>query len=311
MSVVVFGLLMQKFPHLWFTMVAFCCILLVGFSRIYSRARFPHQIVGSWIAGFMGLQIVGNLVKNHMKIEKMVRLHQWWLVGMVCMIGLIHLALCIENNDSRLAHVPKQEFQRVLTDIMNGTTTTPEDNVSTIRDRDGTLRRVRKSARDRVDNTGVYPDADADSIRNGGMIDNRSSLITPRGAAIRQAVEAQQQAELRRSSKYYDRVKHDSFYHLQKSMMLREARLKGDAGDSLLNDEEYMPSPSATPRNITSRSQSDSARDISFRDYRTARSSGSSRQRNFREERKLEESIGRMNSNSTPRYISTGTTPRV
>jgi membrane-associated phospholipid phosphatase len=28
--------------------------LLVGFSRVYSRARFPHQIVLGWVLGFVG-----------------------------------------------------------------------------------------------------------------------------------------------------------------------------------------------------------------------------------------------------------------
>lgn len=30
-------------------------ILVIGMSRVYSRARFPHQIIGSWITGALGL----------------------------------------------------------------------------------------------------------------------------------------------------------------------------------------------------------------------------------------------------------------
>jgi membrane-associated phospholipid phosphatase len=30
-------------------------IAIIGFSRVYSRARFPHQIVGSWLTGLVGL----------------------------------------------------------------------------------------------------------------------------------------------------------------------------------------------------------------------------------------------------------------
>jgi len=287
MSVVVFGLLMQKFTQPWFAVLALCCIFLVGFSRVYSRARFPHQVLGSWVGGFVGLQTVGNMVRNHMKIEKMVRPHQWWLVGVVVMVGLIHLALCVENNDSRLAHVSKKEFTRVMVDIMNGTTTAAEDSVSTVRGSDGTLRRVQKPLRDRADNTGVLPDADAGSARG--------RVVTPRSATIRQAAEL----ELRRSAKYYDRVKHDSFYHLQKGMMLREARRKGESGSSLLAEEEDYLAASPGPSPLARGRGGGSARDgISFREYRTARSSGSARSQ-------------RQSASPANSGYAAGTTPRV
>jgi hypothetical protein len=292
MSVVVFGLLMQKFPQAWFAAVAMCCIFLVGFSRVYSCARFPHQVVGSWIAGFIGLQTVGRLVRDHMKIEKMVRPHQWWLVGMAVMAGLIHLALCVENNDSRLAHVPKAEFTRVVVDIMNGTTTPADANVSTVRNSDGTLRRVRRPQR--ADNTGVLPD--------GGAV------VTPRSAMIREAAQQLQQRQPG-SSKYYDRVRRDSFYHMQRGMMMRDARRKGgEGGSSLLGEEDfnYMASPAGSPRGLGG--GGDSFRD-SFRNYRTARSSGSSRGRSERASRAPAAAGG-----SPSVYASggtTGTTPRV
>lgn len=55
MSVVIMGHYFMSYNTLLLLPVAFIIMLAVGFSRLYSRARFPHQIVGSWITGFCGL----------------------------------------------------------------------------------------------------------------------------------------------------------------------------------------------------------------------------------------------------------------
>lgn len=235
MAVVIFGQLMMKFQYVWLWVLAVSCIFLVGFSRVYTCARFPHQILGSWVLGFLGLQTGSHLVRQYIHIDRLVRLHHWWPVAIACLMWLAHLALCVENNDSRLAHVPKKEFLRVLVDILNGTTTAPEDNYSTVRTADGSLRRVRKAGRDRADNTGVLP-----SAQRGSSSDR---IVTPRSATIRKAVELEQ----KKSQKYFDRVKRDSFYHLQRGMMIRDAKLKGE-DSSLLVEEEFLATPRPPPK---------------------------------------------------------------
>ncbi len=55
MSVVVLGHLYLSWRSLLFLPVALAVIALVGFSRVYTRSRFPHQVVGSWLLGVVGL----------------------------------------------------------------------------------------------------------------------------------------------------------------------------------------------------------------------------------------------------------------
>ena len=56
MSVVIMGHLFLSFKSLLLLPLGLAVVFIVGFSRIYSRSRFPHQIVGSWLSGFVGLQ---------------------------------------------------------------------------------------------------------------------------------------------------------------------------------------------------------------------------------------------------------------
>ncbi len=40
MSVVIFMCLSEKFPYIWFYFIAVCVIFIIGFSRVYTNARF-------------------------------------------------------------------------------------------------------------------------------------------------------------------------------------------------------------------------------------------------------------------------------
>lgn len=55
MSIVVFGDLFLHYPHFWLLVLSAALSALIGFSRVYSNSRFPHQIIGSWISGMIGL----------------------------------------------------------------------------------------------------------------------------------------------------------------------------------------------------------------------------------------------------------------
>lgn len=55
MSVIILGHIAIHFQSVLFIILAVFVTLVVGFSRIYSRSRFPHQVVGSWLLGLVGL----------------------------------------------------------------------------------------------------------------------------------------------------------------------------------------------------------------------------------------------------------------
>ena len=86
---------------------------------MYSRARFPHQIVLSWLFGVIGL-VLGihycEVVRGG--FQSMTHHQHGVCVGIAVTVFLAVLALNAENNDSRLAGIPKSEFVRVLTGIM-------------------------------------------------------------------------------------------------------------------------------------------------------------------------------------------------
>jgi membrane-associated phospholipid phosphatase len=69
MAVVIMGHLFFHLNNIYFLPIALSVVALVGLSRIYSRSRFPHQIIGSYIFGFGGL-IVGMECCDRMSFHK-------------------------------------------------------------------------------------------------------------------------------------------------------------------------------------------------------------------------------------------------
>ncbi len=64
MSIVVFGHLVLYFKS-WILFIVFLPIVgLIGFSRLYARSRFGHQIIGSWISGVLGLFMARSLCER-------------------------------------------------------------------------------------------------------------------------------------------------------------------------------------------------------------------------------------------------------
>ena len=49
------GHLFLSFKSILLLPLGLLTVAVIGFSRVYSRARFPHQIVGSWLTGLIGL----------------------------------------------------------------------------------------------------------------------------------------------------------------------------------------------------------------------------------------------------------------
>lgn len=223
MAVVISCALAPRFPYLWFYLLSGAITLLIGFSRVYTRARFPHQIAGSWVLGVLGYNVLGRVVKAHLTLGKMEKFTHHSGVGFLVLLGLAHVALNIENNDSRLMWVPKSEFVRVLGDIMNGGSLEPPPGAG-----------AGQSQRVGAGRSGVMPG----SLDGDGGYGYGARRMTPRSAAVKQAVEAehrallaqQQQAQQRKSRRYFDRVKHDSFYFLQRSLMSRSTKTAGGSG---------------------------------------------------------------------------------
>ena len=55
MAVVIMGHLFLSLKSVLLLPLGIVVVFIVGFSRIYSRSRFPHQIMASWFLGFVGL----------------------------------------------------------------------------------------------------------------------------------------------------------------------------------------------------------------------------------------------------------------
>jgi len=118
MAVVILGHYCVHYKSVLLFVAAIALIALIGFSRVYSRSRFPHQIVGSWLTGLIGLyaglhccDMFGFHLMKHGN-------HICCVIAVVASL-LCNFALNVENNDSRVIGVPKSEFIRVISGIIN------------------------------------------------------------------------------------------------------------------------------------------------------------------------------------------------
>lgn len=122
MSVVILGHIAVHLPNygllLWIPF-SLGLTFIIGVSRLYARSRFPHQIVGSWFLGVIGLVGVMHLCERH-QVHMWERLvHGSW-VGFAIVCVVTNFAINMESNDSILAYTPRQEFIRVIGGIVNG-----------------------------------------------------------------------------------------------------------------------------------------------------------------------------------------------
>lgn len=206
LSVVIMGHLFLALKTLWFLPIALIVVFLVGFSRIYSRARFPHQILGSYFLGFLGL--LGSMhCCEKMSFHMMDHQEHGICVGIAGAFFLCGIAMSMENNESYLLYVPKQEFVKVLSDILSGgrdVAVNDEDN------------QLAAEASQQGEN-----EIDPNNPRNNR---NRTVKESPRTIALQEAQSGSGSNTLTARKKAY--VKSDSLYYLQKSLEEREAKLK-------------------------------------------------------------------------------------
>lgn len=117
MSVVILGHFLIYFKIWLLLPLAILIISLVGFSRLYARSRFPHQVVGSWMSGFVGLFLAMQCC-HQIGFHRMNEVDHYGCVGFVFCAIICNFGLSMESNDSRLISIPKKEFVNVLRNIM-------------------------------------------------------------------------------------------------------------------------------------------------------------------------------------------------
>lgn len=199
MSIVIVGHIFLRTGSWLFLPFGIFITLLVGFSRVYSRARFPHQIVASWGLGFVGL--VGGIHYCEVMNGGFHGMHEfghWTAFAVAVAVFLINVFMNMENNDSRLGGIPKEEYMRVLTGIMGSSA--GEQGTDAAREANGDA---------------AFMDATdgPSSSRSGGP-------STPRGEAMRRA----QADSMRDGLGRRRQPKRDSFHFLQRTL---EARASG------------------------------------------------------------------------------------
>eukprot|EP00428_Durinskia_dybowskii_P071761 CAMPEP_0170402874 /NCGR_PEP_ID=MMETSP0117_2-20130122/25793_1 /TAXON_ID=400756 /ORGANISM="Durinskia baltica, Strain CSIRO CS-38" /LENGTH=192 /DNA_ID=CAMNT_0010659777 /DNA_START=568 /DNA_END=1143 /DNA_ORIENTATION=- len=183
--------------------------------------------------------------------------HQHGVCVVVILLGVIcNFALNVENNDSRLFHLPKDEFVKVLSEIISGG---EDQNANTSSVVEGTSEEG--EFYDPMDPAGILSQQ---STQRSSKSSYRTVDDTPRAAATRQAQaksngvnglsmgENNPGSARGRSSGggagQAKRVKSDSLYFLQRSMEQREkAYREGLDLTARTDDSEYV-DPGATGR---------------------------------------------------------------
>ncbi len=233
MSVVIFGHFVIHFNSFLFFLVGAAITFVVGFSRVYSKARFAHHIVISWVLGLIGLQLAHSYCEriNIHLIERSLHGYYGSIAGVVVMCNF---ALNMENNDSRLVGISKSDFVAVIRNIMYGSSEKDDEEV------------------DVGDGASEGDDGDLGVSSAGRSRPNTprgaAPIDTPRAAAARRIARQRAELETRRTMGV---TKRDSFYYLQKTLMRRSEKNGGGGGGSL-GGGSFMNSapgtPGATPR---------------------------------------------------------------
>ncbi|CAN0313830.1 unnamed protein product, partial [Laminaria digitata] len=99
-------------------LIAMSYICFVGFTRVYACSRFVHQVALSFVSGTMGL-VLGWRLSTHLDGLGLMMKHHLRGTAVVLIIALGVMAYHIENNDSQLMGIKKQEYLRVLANIVN------------------------------------------------------------------------------------------------------------------------------------------------------------------------------------------------
>lgn len=121
----------QVFPHPAAILLGVLTWLLLLSLRLYGVTHFPHQLVLSTALGLLSVPAF-EAVAGYMLPRGLPK--QLHVIGM-CLVGammLCYVAYKAENNDSPVFRVPREEFTRVLGDIMAGDDAAVQQRIAAI-----------------------------------------------------------------------------------------------------------------------------------------------------------------------------------
>lgn len=226
-------------------------ILVVGFSRVYARSRFPHQIVASYILAIPGLFIAIHYC-DQMDFQNMTDREHGFCVGFIGVCVACVFALSMENNDSRLLYIPKQEFMRVFVEILSSgkDLARNEGDDDDDEEEDQALLSSSNIRKHTLSNNLNQDEEEATSTPTPTLLSSRSSassmsqstLLSMHTARTSSSVSSINTGMSKRRNNHSRHVKSDSLYFLQKSLEDRAARKaqaqSTTAGGSVADQEE-------------------------------------------------------------------------
>lgn len=124
MCVILYGLVYTSQPSPLLGLLLSLLALFIGYTRVYAASRFSHQIVGSWVLGLLGLHVTEAVLQVMTRHRATATTHASLLVG-TAMLFAGYVAYHAEMNESYLLRLPKEEYVRVLKEILD------QDHVAT------------------------------------------------------------------------------------------------------------------------------------------------------------------------------------
>ncbi|EGZ26585.1 hypothetical protein PHYSODRAFT_248328 [Phytophthora sojae] len=99
-------------------------VLYIAACKLLLATRFISQVLGSWLMGFTGI-LIGNHGHVVVKSYKLSRGYNIAAIVALLVLAMLVLGMWIENNESSLMGIPKQDFIEVFTNILNSDAPNP------------------------------------------------------------------------------------------------------------------------------------------------------------------------------------------
>jgi hypothetical protein len=119
MAVVVYGFIVWRLRSGVLALLFLPLTAFIGATRVYACSRFVHQVVGSWVLGAVGLQLsLAWLQEMSTSFEPPPGMHAV-LITVLVLGFACYVSYHAEANESYILRVPKSEYTRVLSEILN------------------------------------------------------------------------------------------------------------------------------------------------------------------------------------------------
>ncbi|KAE8876270.1 hypothetical protein PF005_g15949 [Phytophthora fragariae] len=106
-------------------------VLYIAACKLLLATRFISQVLGSWLMGFTGL-LLGNHGHVVVTSYNLSRGYNVAAIVALLVLAMLVLGMWIENNESSLMGIPKQDFIEVFTNILNSDApNAPDDSRTT------------------------------------------------------------------------------------------------------------------------------------------------------------------------------------